>query len=391
MRECVMAKTKDCKTCGATFEKTGQADKFCLDCREARDGVPKACTVCGEPLPIQRGPKKYCKKCSEESVRIRQFNRSIKECEGRSCVVSFPSCIVCSKRFSRPKSKNGRVEVCGKACMDCLYEKTRLESERWLNHPFYFKLSDDVVKLRNRLIRQPSKNTACTCEFCGSVKIAGDAQSRSVRKGRRFFCDQDCSWNWKSIHYASESFEHFEKSRKATRDRKQKQREISRRLAESRRMEKIERNKIKREEQKQKGWITCTVCSKTVWSESHSSRRRFCSESCKKDAGRVYSGNRCRLLRQRSFGAVITLQKLFIRDGKRCKACGTRCVKPEGYNQPNEANIDHIMPLSKGGLHTWSNVQLPCRTCNIAKSNKVLPGTQLMLKLEHENPGHQEC
>jgi hypothetical protein len=23
------------------------------------------------------------------------------------------------------------------------------------------------------------------------------------------------------------------------------------------------------------------------------------------------------------------------------------CVKPEGYNWPNEANIDHVLPVSK--------------------------------------------
>lgn len=376
-----MVKTKDCKACGKTFKRTGQTDKFCLNCRGIKDGKPKSCTACGEYLPIQRGPKKYCKRCAEESVMIRQFNRSIKKSEGRSCVVSFPSCIVCSKRFSRPKAKNGRVEVCGKSCMDRLYEKTRIESERWLNYPFYFKLSDDVVKLRKRLIRQSSKNTACTCEFCGSVKIAGDAQSRNVAKGRRFFCDPECSYAWKSIHYASKSFEHFEKSRVETRQRKLNKKHLAIQSRRKRMLETIERNKAKREERKQKGWLTCDVCNSTVWSESHLSKRRFCSDKCRKEAWKVHSGNRSRIIKSRSFGAVITLRKLFRRDGGRCKACGTKCVKPEGYNQPNEANIDHIMPLSKGGLHTWSNVQLLCRTCNMAKSDKVLPGTQLMLDL----------
>ena len=263
------------------------------------------------------------------------------------------------------------------------------ESVRFKESPFTFKLSEEKVSSRKR---RPGKSPiAIACMFCGSVKLLGDANRRAYEKSGRSFCDQDCSWNWKSIYYASEHFEHFEKSRNATKERKQKQRELSRRSMEARKMETVERIKRKREERKQKGWITCTVCNKTVWRESQLNKRRFCSKSCKKDAGRIHSGNRRRLLQERSFGAVITLRKLFIKDGKRCKSCGTICVKPEGYNQPNEANIDHIMPLSKGGLHTWSNVQLLCRTCNMAKSDKVLPGTQLMLKLEYENPGHQEC
>ena len=30
-------------------------------------------------------------------------------------------------------------------------------------------------------------------------------------------------------------------------------------------------------------------------------------------------------------------------------------------------HIDHIVPLSKGGPHTWKNIQLVCKFCNIAK------------------------
>ena len=32
-------------------------------------------------------------------------------------------------------------------------------------------------------------------------------------------------------------------------------------------------------------------------------------------------------------------------------------------------HIDHMTPLSKGGEHTWDNIELICKTCNIAKNN----------------------
>ena len=35
-----------------------------------------------------------------------------------------------------------------------------------------------------------------------------------------------------------------------------------------------------------------------------------------------------------------------------------------------EASIDHIVPLSQGGSHTWNNVQLTHLKCNMKKSNK---------------------
>jgi 5-methylcytosine-specific restriction endonuclease McrA len=35
-------------------------------------------------------------------------------------------------------------------------------------------------------------------------------------------------------------------------------------------------------------------------------------------------------------------------------------------------HIDHIIPLSKGGLHTFENLQLICRRCNVAKNNDTV-------------------
>jgi 5-methylcytosine-specific restriction endonuclease McrA len=40
-------------------------------------------------------------------------------------------------------------------------------------------------------------------------------------------------------------------------------------------------------------------------------------------------------------------------------------------NDPLEATIDHVMPLSKGGQHVLSNVQLLCRQCNCAKGDTL--------------------
>jgi 5-methylcytosine-specific restriction endonuclease McrA len=35
--------------------------------------------------------------------------------------------------------------------------------------------------------------------------------------------------------------------------------------------------------------------------------------------------------------------------------------------------MDHVIPLSKGGRHTKSNVVPSCRTCNAKKGNRLLP------------------
>lgn len=42
------------------------------------------------------------------------------------------------------------------------------------------------------------------------------------------------------------------------------------------------------------------------------------------------------------------------------------------YNTPDKANIDHIMPISKGGTSEPSNLQVLCKRCNLIKADKVL-------------------
>ena len=35
-------------------------------------------------------------------------------------------------------------------------------------------------------------------------------------------------------------------------------------------------------------------------------------------------------------------------------------------------HIDHIVPLSKGGEHTWTNITISCKSCNVSKSDMQL-------------------
>ncbi len=62
--------------------------------------------------------------------------------------------------------------------------------------------------------------------------------------------------------------------------------------------------------------------------------------------------------------------EVFQRDGYICQNC--RCkTRPDFKNtvHPKYPNLDHIIPLSKGGDHSMRNTQCLCRDCNIKKNN----------------------
>lgn len=50
--------------------------------------------------------------------------------------------------------------------------------------------------------------------------------------------------------------------------------------------------------------------------------------------------------------------------GFRCQACGASASVAE-------LQVDHIIPVSKGGSNKRENLQALCRDCNIGKYNKV--------------------
>jgi 5-methylcytosine-specific restriction endonuclease McrA len=65
----------------------------------------------------------------------------------------------------------------------------------------------------------------------------------------------------------------------------------------------------------------------------------------------------------------LSRRAVFARDGQRCQYC----------NRPAE-NIDHVIPRSRGGPHTWENVVASCRPCNARKENRLLHETDLRLR-----------
>ncbi len=63
---------------------------------------------------------------------------------------------------------------------------------------------------------------------------------------------------------------------------------------------------------------------------------------------------------------------IFKRDGWTCQICMEPTPrKLRGTYDDHAPELDHVVPLAKGGSHTRDNVQCACRQCNALKSDKM--------------------
>jgi 5-methylcytosine-specific restriction endonuclease McrA len=80
----------------------------------------------------------------------------------------------------------------------------------------------------------------------------------------------------------------------------------------------------------------------------------------------------------------ITWQEIAIRDQWTCQLCGLPTPKElRGQKAPSAPEIDHIVPVSKGGSHTRDNLQLLCRRCNGRKGARTMTHMQTLHSEAH--------
>ncbi len=73
--------------------------------------------------------------------------------------------------------------------------------------------------------------------------------------------------------------------------------------------------------------------------------------------------------------APLSRRAVFLRDGHRCQYCGN-----------GAESLDHVVPRSRGGQHSWENVVACCKRCNAAKEDRLLAETSFRLRAEPRAP-----
>lgn len=157
--------------------------------------------------------------------------------------------------------------------------------------------------------------------------------------------------------------------------------------------EKREAERLRRERRAAESFApiiaVCKECGRT-WAFYPSGDRygrrvppRYCCKRCARKHNKVPGNIASRLSRYDRRDEPrdhITLREVFLRDKGVCQICGM----PVSWNDVTKdssgrklyvndryPSIDHIVPLAKGGTHTWDNVQLAHKICNSRKGDRV--------------------
>lgn len=146
--------------------------------------------------------------------------------------------------------------------------------------------------------------------------------------------------------------------------------------------------KFKQEEAEFEAWLDkkheCKECGRIFtmrelreenpW--NFSSNPTFCSTKCARRFHKRNGNYKRRLAREQTCSDSVSLHALCERDDGVCHLCGKK-VDPSDFRYADGVfvagalypSIDHVVPLSKGGSHTWGNVKLAHFRCNAVKSD----------------------
>ena len=112
----------------------------------------------------------------------------------------------------------------------------------------------------------------------------------------------------------------------------------------------------------------------------------LCSRRRKNRHSRLYRSKR--LNESNIVDKDITVQKLFKKHDGICYLCDKECnfddkvITEEGYTIVGKTypSIEHVISISKGGLHAWDNVNLAHHYCNTLKRDKDIFRNKTFLK-----------
>lgn len=219
------------------------------------------------------------------------------------------------------------------------------------------------------------------CNKCGQVKPIDSFRKRKNRNGIVYWYGRKCK------DCCHEEHEEYFKNKMSNPEYANKRRQDNKKAVIK--YYSVYQNRIKKKNREKANYYRdnhnirkCVICNKE-YNVLENGTVSYCSNECKKQAIKIINANYKHKTRLRKWATVyqyINPIKVFNRDKWHCKLCGVSTPKSmRGTIALNAPELDHIIPLSKGGSHTYTNVQCLCRSCNNIKSDKLIGQLKLCI------------
>ena len=308
------------------------------------------CVNCGKTYHATKGKNKYCsKEC--RTMWFANNPRHTKECE------------CCGKEF---KTNINDQIYCSTKCMGIVNKKkfeneevvnqygTREQRENKFKQDFNSLFVGKAIYVNGFTDGDCRFN--CKCLKCGAIYSLGAQVVRKKGNAECVVCLEQERLAKRELNIARRNLINTLKK-------------VSRlQIKESKRTQRIldKQNNMKEYE--------CIYCGKKFMSNSN---KKYCSKECMKRSNDYHKSSRRRekIRSNGNYDWSISIPKLIKRD-KVCKICGKPVDIHDKVNAKgtvmvggNYPSVDHIIPVSKGGTHTWDNVQLAHVSCNVKKSD----------------------
>lgn len=333
----VLTRVKQCKQCGLDYKwqwgQMGHLRGACSEtCRKERDRQRQAAWLAkNRPLPVEPSERR-CEHCGSSttrprfcSVRCSQVARDRRNgvqpkadylTAIRAVGRLSRDCAVCGNAFSR--RSNGR--DAGLCCSrECGFELLRRRSvEQKVSKP----VAAPVVR---------------HCTYC----------NEALEGRRKLYCEPCGREHWKAVNLAG-----YRASRKGECP------DCGAALSND------------------GSWQRrCEPCRDAISKAARMASRQSATHKARKRAEKA----RRRAVERGGEAERFDPFEVFERDGWRCHLCKRATPKRlRGTYAPNAPELDHIIPLAKGGKHTRLNTACACRQCNGIKSDRILGQPSLL-------------
>jgi len=305
-----------CLNCGTGIpDHVDGKRKYCseaclVEARNTRNAVAKVahdCAWCGTEF-VAPMSKKYC----SAECRKQQRNKRVRDSGKKATVTGKANCQHCGVEFEVRKNTGGL--YCSRACN--LRAVANSEQRK--------------IQRREETLR---KNAGKFCEIndrkcieCGSLFTSG----RGIGK---FWCCSGCAESYR---------------------------------------ERYKKWILRMQAGKPLTEIRICPGSGQLFVPTHLSQMYASHEISRRVCGRAAKSRRRAMKRTNGRCDLIDPVEVFESVGYVCQGCGKDTDSARrGTPHPDAPELDHIVPLSKGGTHTWGNVTLLCRACNQSKSDEM--------------------